>query len=367
MHIPYYDIQKITEHLGQPLLDDIAAAVRSGWYLNGERTAHFEQEFADYCGVKRCISVANGLDALTLILTAMKIREGWDEHSEVIVPAFTFIATAEAVSRAGLRPVMCDVSEKDFLLSPSAVREKVTDKTKALLPVHLYGKMCDMTSLETIAKEHGLRIIEDAAQAHGATLNGKRAGNHGDAAGFSFYPGKNLGALGDAGAVTTNDEELAALVRTLANYGATRKYHHDFLGMNSRMDELQAAVLSLKLKTLDQDNDARRLIAARYTNEIRNSYVTLPYANGSGNVYHVYPILTKHREKLMKQLEDKGIGTLIHYPLPLHKQPAYKEYATQHFPVAERFAREEVSLPISPLLTAEEVTYIIEQINVFKP
>ncbi len=367
MRIPYYDIQKITERFGQPLLDEVEAAVRSGWYLNGERATRFEQEFADYCGAKHCVSVANGLDALTLILTAMKIREGWDENSEVIVPAFTFIATAEAVSRAGLRPVMCDVSEEDFLLAPTAVREKITERTKALLPVHLYGKMCDMTALAAIAKQYDLRLIEDAAQAHGATQNGKRAGNHGDAAGFSFYPGKNLGALGDAGAVTTNDEELATLVRTLANYGATRKYHHDFLGMNSRMDEVQAAVLSLKLKTLDDDNNARRLIAARYNNEIKNSYVALPYTNGGDSVFHIFPILTKHRDALMTHLKEKGIGTLIHYPLPIHRQPAYKEHAALHFPNAERFAEEEVSLPISPLLTSEEITYIIEQINAFKP
>lgn len=369
MRIPYIDLKKITASFDPELSAAVTETLRSGWYLTGSQTAAFEEEYAAFCGVGHCVSVGNGLDALTLIFKAMRILWKWKEGDEVIVPAFTFIATAEAVDRAGLRPVFCDVAE-DFLMDVDKIEHLVTSNTRAILPVHLYGRMCDMKTISRISQRHEIVVVEDAAQAHGALFEGKRAGSWGHAAAFSFYPGKNLGALGDAGAVTTGDAELASMVRCLANYGSRHKYHHDYLGVNSRMDEIQAAVLRVKLRHLDADNCRRREIATEYMGGIRTPYATLPYQGEEeidwiSNVFHIFPLLTEYREQLQAHLASQGIDTIIHYPLPVHKQKAYAEYNGQRFENAETYSRQELSLPISPVLTGDEVSYIINAINKF--
>lgn len=346
-------------------LATMGRVLSSGWYLNGEQAAAFEAEFADFTGARYCVGVGNGLDALTLILLSMKQLEPWADGDEVIVPAFTFIATAQAVSRAGLRPVFADVGA-DFLIDPNEVGKLLTERTRAIMPVHLYGCMADMGALRELAADHGLKLIEDAAQAHGAGQNGLKAGNAADAAAFSFYPGKNLGALGDGGAVTTNDEQLAKRVRTLANYGAERKYYHDYLGLNSRLDELQAAVLRLKLQQLNEDNARRQHIAAMYSRGISNPHVATPYGGDtSRSVFHIYPVLSEKRDALQQHLAAHGVETLCHYPLTVPAQAAYKPYNSLRFPRAEYMARHELSLPMSPTLTGEDVQHIIHTINHF--
>lgn len=365
MNLPFLNLQAITDSFEPELSEAVNRVVRSGWYLNGDENRHFEEEFAAYTGTRHCIGVGNGLDALTLTLTAMKQLYGWHDDDEVIVPAFTFIATAEAISRAALRPVFCDVAD-DFLMDPDDLLPLLNGRTRALLPVHLYGKMCRMPQLLDIARNHGLKVIEDAAQAHGATCNGKKAGSCGDAAGFSFYPGKNLGALGDGGAVTTDDDELARRIRILANYGAERKYHHELQGCNSRLDELQAAVLRVKLRRLDEDNRRRRETAAVYSRGIQHPDVLLPYGGRTDeSVFHIYPVRCRHRDRLQQYLAEQGIGTLCHYPVALHRQEAYPLHQQEQHPRAEAFAAEELSLPMSPLVTPEEAHYIVEKINRF--
>ena len=365
MIVPFLDLQKITESFEPQLSQAVNQVVTSGWYLNGEQNQYFEKEFSQYIGTDFCVGVGNGLDALTLILTAMKELYHWQDQDEVIVPALTFIATAEAISRAGLRPVFCEVNE-DFLLSTAHLPALITQATRAIVPVHLYGKVCDMVKIREIATTAHLKVIEDAAQAHGASLNGIKAGNWGDAAGFSFYPGKNLGALGDGGAVTTCDPELASYVRKLANYGAEKKYHHEVLGCNSRLDEIQAAVLRVKLPRLDEDNRRRRAIAAIYSAEIKNPALRIPYqGDTTESVFHIYPIRTRNREALQSYLHQEGIETLIHYPIAVHQQTAYRQFNQQIFPMAENLAAEELSLPMSPLLTPEEALYIVEKINLY--
>ncbi len=364
--IPFLDLKKITEKYQPELMQALAEVVDSGWYLRGKQTARFEKAFAAYCGTSRCVSVANGLDALTLILQAMKQLNAWTDEAEIIVPAFTFIASGEAVSRAGLHPVYCDVNE-DFLIDISKIEGHITPQTRAILPVHLYGKMCDMEALHAICEKHRLKIVEDAAQAHGARRKNRRAGNClSDAAAFSFYPGKNLGALGDAGAVVTNDEALAEYVRMLANYGAKKKYEHEVPGANSRMDELQAAVLLCKLPHLDEENERRRAIAKIYSEGIRHRDILIPYGGEvAESVFHIYPIRTSRREELMDFLAQRGIETLIHYPLPLHKQAAYAQHASESHPMGEIIARTELSLPISPVMSDEEAHYLVQTLNQF--
>lgn len=369
MRIPYYDLSRITQSFEPELSTAIHHVIQSGWFLGGESVKCFEKDFSDFLGVRHCIGTGNGLDALTLILLAMKKQEGWrdDEQIEVIIPAFTFIASALAVTRAGMYPVFCDVGD-DFLMDPVQAEALITPRTKVLLPVHLYGKTCEMRSLKKLAQQYNLKIVEDAAQAHGAFYMGHHAGNLGNAAAFSFYPGKNLGALGDGGAVVTNDGELAKIVRTLSNYGAREKYTHEIPGFNSRLDEIHAEVLSLKLKRLEEDNNRRRQIAKRYGEEIRNPHIRLPYnGNVQDSVFHIYPVLSANRDKLQKHLADVGIGTLIHYPIAIHKQKVYSEHGQETFRNAERFAAEELSLPISPLLRDDEIQYIIDNLNDYKP
>lgn len=362
MHIPFLNVKAITESFEPALSSSVREVVLSGRYLNGEAVRQFETRFASYLGARHCIGVGNGLDALTLILTAMKHIEGWDSETEVIVPAFTFIATAEAVVRAGLKPRFCDVSDTTYTVDPDLVQQLLTEHTRAILPVHLYGHACDVSSL----KNMGLKVIEDAAQSHGAIVGGQKVGTLGDAAGFSFYPGKNLGALGDGGAVVTNDDELADLIRTMANYGAKEKYFHKVMGVNSRLDEIQAAVLRVKLERLEQDNEQRRRIAGIYNKEISNSKVKTPYKGEvKDSVFHIYPILCHERERLQDYLRQQGVETLIHYPLALHQQEVFSAYKNLNLPIAERIAKEELSLPISPVMTTEEAQYVADCINRF--
>lgn len=365
--IEYLSLRKVSAKY-EPLLSQAALrVVDSGIYLYGREVEGFEHEFAAYCGAKYCVGVANGLDALTLILSAYKHLGGWSDGDEVIVAANTFVATFLAVVRAGLRPVACDVGD-DFLLDPSQLAPLITPRTRAIIPVHIYGAVSDVPAIMHVAERHGLKVIEDAAQAHGATLGCHRAGSLGHAAAFSFYPAKNLGALADAGAVVTNDEDLAHTVRTLANYGSDKKYHHILLGFNSRLSELQAAFLRVKLSKLPEVNARRREIAHRYSSGITNPLVSVPYGgDASRSVFHVYPLLCGERDRLAEFLRSKGIDTMIHYPVAPHRQPALANLlADAHAPRAERVAATELSLPINSTLTDSEVEQIINAINEFE-
>jgi len=366
--IQFLDIKKITESFEPELSAALQRVAASGWFLRGKETATFERHFADYIGAEYCVGTANGLDALTLILMALREMNGWQAGDKVIVPAFTFIATAEAVNRAGLKPVFCDVSEKDFLLDVRKSEQLITPKTRCILPVHLYGKPFDVAALREWAFAHNLMIVEDAAQAHGAMIKGMKTGSQGIAAAFSFYPGKNLGALGDAGAVVTSNKELADLVRTLGNYGAKEKYNHEYLGLNSRIDEIQAAVLDLKLRHLEAHNAHRKMIAAIYCKEISNPLVRVPSYDAyfQDSVCHIFPVFTLYRKELQEHLSRNGVQTLCHYPLPLHKQKAYAEAcADLEFPVSARLAAEELSLPISPVLEISEARSVAKIMNEF--
>ena len=367
--IGYLGVRKISEQCEARLSSVVDEVVKSGTYLYGERVAAFERGFADYCGVKHCVGVANGLDALTLILMAYKRINHWSDGDEVIVSANTFAASFLAVLRAGLKPVACDVNEDDYLMDASLLESLLTPRTRAVMPVHIYGALCDMPHILAFAHAHGLKVVEDAAQAHGATdAEGRRAGSLGDAAGFSFYPAKNLGALSDAGAVTTNDDELAAMVRVMANYGSEKKYYHTEAGINSRIDELQAAVLSLKLGYLDRVNARKQQIAARYSREITNPIVATPYrGKACHSVYHVYPVFCDRRDELQEYLLQRGVKTIIHYPIPPHAQPALGQVLSgANAPHTESVCRRELSLPSNTALTEDEVSTIINLINDFR-
>ena len=362
--IKYFDLQRISDSFEPEISDVIIRVLRSGWYLQGEENHLFEKAFADYCGTTCCVGVGNGLDALTLIFMAYCELGEMQPGDEVIVPANTYIASILGVIRAGMRPVFCEPSLLSCNIASEKIESLITSRTKAILPVHLYGRCADMQPIKDIARRHNLKVVEDAAQAHGAIYNGKRTGSLGDAAGFSFYPAKNLGALGDGGAVTTNDESLAAMVRSIANYGSSAKYVHLYKGINSRLDELQAAVLRLKLSRLDADNERRRLIASQYMTHIQNTQLTLPRVDDwQQHVFHIFPIFSSCRDRLQTFLAEEGIQTQIHYPIPPHKQEALTEYAALSLPVTEQIHREELSLPMSPLMTVEEVAYVIAAIN----
>lgn len=365
--IPYYNIKDITDSFQPSITEAIERTLDSGMYIHGEELNTFEKNFAQYCGAKHCVGVANGLEALTLILRGYKQLRGWKDNAEVIVPANTFIASILAIKEANLKPVLCEPSMQSYLIDPALIPTLITEETCAIMPVHLYGCVCDMRQINEIASKHNLVVIEDACQAHGAYYNDKRAGNLGDAAGFSFYPGKNLGALGDAGAIITNDYELASIVRAMSNYGSTEKYICNIKGINSRMDELQAAVLNVKLPRLDADNEYRRKIAHIYLSKISNPLVTLPTMpkNDEQHVFHIFAIRCGHREQLQAYLQSKGISTLIHYPIPPHKQNALSEFKDEFLSITERIHREELSLPLSPILSEAEAEYIAETINSF--
>lgn len=334
----------------------------SGWYILGESVSEFESEFAAYCGTKYCIGVANGLDALTLICKATLELGILKKGDEVLVPANTYIASILAISEVGLTVKLIEPHPEKFTIDPVQIKKQITSKTKAILAVHLYGQLADMKKINAIAKENNLFVFEDAAQAHGAkNHNDKKAGNLSDAAGFSFYPGKNLGALGDAGAVTTNHKNLAKKIMQLRNYGMSKKYVFECKGVNSRLDELQAAILSIKLKHLDEDNNKRREIAKKYVSGISNPKIKMPFFDHSNNhVFHVFQVLCSTRDDLQKYLHENGVQTLIHYPIPPHQQNAYKEWNHLSFPITEKIHKETLSLPLNPTLTEKEVENIIQ-------
>lgn len=365
--IKYFNLKGINDSFEPQLSEAVQRVIASGIYILGPEVEKFEKEFAHYCGCSNCIGVGNGLDALTLILRAYRKMGIMQKGDEVIVPANTYIASILSIVAAGLKPVLCEPQWESCNIDPDRIESLITDRTKAIMPVHLYGRVADITEIGSIAKRYGLKIIEDCAQAHGAIYNGKRVGSLGDAGAFSFYPAKNLGALGDGGAVTTNDDTLADTVRTLANYGSKKKYENLFKGANSRLDELQAAVLSVKLARLDKDNERRREIAMRYISGISNKFVATPRVdNIKQHVFHIFPIFVQEREKLQQYLIEQGVETLIHYPIAPHKQQAMPEYAHLSLPITERIHREELSLPLAPNMSEKEITTVIEAVNSFK-
>lgn len=365
MNIPFVSLRPMHDEIRQELDGAYKEVMENSYYIQGEKTKLFERHFAEYCGARHCVGCGNGLDALYLILRAYGIGDG----DEVIIPANTFIATALAVTYAGAVPVLAEPDGATFLLDAKSVEQKITSKTKAIIAVHLYGQVCDMDKLHAIARKYDLKLIEDAAQAHGASYKGEKAGNLADAAGFSFYPGKNLGALGDGGCVVTNDDELAKKIRILGNYGSDYKYHHVLQGNNSRLDELQAAFLDAKLPYLDKWNSYRRHVADRYLKEIDNPKVTLPVVAADVDpIWHIFAICCEERERLETYLADAGIGTNRHYPSPIHLHEAYRDMklGVGTYPVAERISDTQISLPMYYGLTDEEISYIVETINKFE-
>lgn len=363
MYIPFATVDAIHREIDGEIREALISTYESGWYIRGERVEKFQKDFARYCGAKHCVGCGNGLDALMLILRAYGIGAG----DEVIVPANTFIATVLAITYVGAVPVFVDADICTYNIDISKIEEKITDKTKAIIVVHLYGRAVDADAVRVLADRYSLKLIEDAAQAHGALYKGRRTGSLGDAAAFSFYPGKNLGALGDAGAVVTNDAELADKVQAYGNYGSYEKYKHIYQGCNSRLDELQAAVLSVKLKYLDKWNAERRRIAGIYTDRIENPKVVLPQMpeTDEEHVFHIYPVLVKEREEFVTYLKDCKIATNIHYPTPIMEQEAYVQYQEQsvEYPVTRRICAEEVSLPLYPGMTEEQIEWVITCVN----
>ncbi|EFN8455689.1 DegT/DnrJ/EryC1/StrS family aminotransferase, partial [Escherichia coli] len=358
--IDFLNLQKSNARYNNELIEAAVRVIESGWYISGSELNAFENNFAKYCKVKHAIGVANGLDALTLTLKAWQELGKLKRNDEVLVPANTYIASILAISEAGLKPVLVEPNEFSYNLSVDNIRAKITANTRVILPVHLYGLISPMDEIMNFARENNLLVLEDSAQSHGASINGKKAGSWGDAAGFSFYPGKNLGALGDAGAVTTNDTDLADTVRYLRNYGSKIKYKHEFKGVNSRLDEIQAAFLNVKLNYLDDDIRIRRNIANRYLNEIKNELIVLPTISSEENhVWHLFVIRIKDRDSLQHYLTKHNIQTVIHYPTPPHRQLAYKEFKDLCFPLSEELHREVISIPMDPTLTEEQVSYVI--------
>lgn len=369
--IKFLDLQAINQEVRIELLEACARVIDSGWYIGGSELQRFEQEFAEYCGAKYCVGVANGLDALSLTLRAWKELGRLNDGDEVIVPANTYIASVLAITENGLIPILVEPDPATYNLDINSIEQAITPRTKVILPVHLYGLLTDMPALLLVAKRHGLLVLEDSAQSHGASHKGKKAGAWGDASGFSFYPGKNLGALGDAGAITTNDEELAQVLRALRNYGSHEKYQNLYQGVNSRLDELQAAVLSVKLKHLDTQLSQRREIVQAYLQGIKNPKIVLPLPADTQvlefeeHVWHLFVIRTAHRKALQKHLQDLGVQTLIHYPIPIHKQKAYADMSELSLPITEAIHDEVLSLPLGPTLTLEEARKVVLACNSF--
>ncbi|MCT4716368.1 DegT/DnrJ/EryC1/StrS family aminotransferase [Enterobacteriaceae bacterium H18W14] len=365
--IDFLNLKKLNARYETELKDACARVIDSGWYIAGNELDSFEKEFAQWCGTKHCIGVANGLDALILTIRAWKLLGKLQEGDEIIVPANTYIATVLAISENGLKPIFVEPDAYTYNLTLTGIENALTAKTKAIIAVHLYGRICPMDEIMAFAKEKDLLVLEDSAQAHGASINNKRAGSWGHASGFSFYPGKNLGALGDAGAVTTDDEELAEVLRALRNYGSHKKYENLYIGVNSRLDEIQAAMLRVKLNHLDVDTAIRRCIAGKYINRISNSFIQLPLNEiEECSVWHLFVIKTKFRAQLSEFLNHAGIQTLIHYPIPPHKQQAYVEYNKLSFPVTESIHQEVLSIPMDPTMTDAQVEYVIQKINEFQ-
>ena len=360
--IKFLDLKKINNRYREEIASRIKDILDKGWYLQGEENENFTKNFANFCGTKFALGVANGLDALNLIIKAY----GFGNGDEIIVPANTYIATILAISENGCIPILVEPDIKTYNINPDSIEEKITTKTKAIMGVHLYGQAVQMEKIWKIAKKYNLKIIEDSAQAHGAIYQENRTGNLGDASGFSFYPGKNLGCIGDGGAVTTNDEELFNKIKAIANYGSDRKYHHIYKGVNSRLDEIQAAVLDIKLKHLDSDNNKRREISKYYRENIKNSKIILPETyDEKSHVWHIFAVRTQNRDEFQKYLTEKGIQTIIHYPTPPHKQEAYKEWNNLSFPITEEIHNTILSLPISPVMTDSEIEKVVEVVNEF--
>jgi dTDP-4-amino-4,6-dideoxygalactose transaminase len=360
--IPFLSLKDVNAPHQQSLQEAVARVVQSGWYVLGPETERFEASFARYCEVPHCVGVANGLDAIHLILQGYEIGRG----DEVIVPGHTFIATWLAVSQTGATPVPVEPVEDTFNMNPALIEQAITSKTRAIIVVHLYGQPADMEPILTIARRHGLRVIEDAAQAHGARYQGKRTGGLGDAAAFSFYPTKNLGALGDGGAITTNDNDLAAKIRKIRNYGSTVKYQHELKGVNSRLDELQAAVLHVKLEFLDRENAQRAKVAAQYNAQLPRRGVTLTRVIPSAEpVWHLYVLRCAKREALQQHLSQLNVETMIHYPIPCHLQGAYADERWPSLPLSTRLAQEVVSLPMAPCLSENEVAKVSQAVASF--
>ncbi|CAD0005949.1 DegT/DnrJ/EryC1/StrS family aminotransferase [Flavobacterium salmonis] len=370
--IKFLDLKKINESYEADFHEKMKLVLENGWYILGNEVKAFESDFANYCGTKYCVGVGNGFDALVLIFKAYIQLGKLQKGDEVIVPANTYIASVLAILHADLIPVLAEPDLESYNINPGLILKKITPKTKAILAVHLYGQLAEMRIINEIANQNNLLVIEDAAQAHGALLvesgmlkgESKKSGNLSNAAAFSFYPGKNLGALGDGGAITTNDAQLAKVLYSLRNYGSQKKYHNELVGVNSRLDELQAAFLNLKLPDLNQDNQKRREVASRYLAEIKNDKIILPFWNLSENhVFHLFVIRTENRDELQKYLLENGIQTMIHYPIPTHKQKAFSDWNKLSFPVTEKIHNEVLSLPISPVMRNDEVSFVIEILN----
>lgn len=356
--IKFLDLQKINAQYQEQFQQKMKLVLDNGWFVLGKEVKMFETDFAHYCGSKHCIGVGNGLDALVLIFKAYIQMGVLQKGDEIIVPANTYIASILAVLQADLVPVLVEPEEATFNINPNLIAEKITPKTKGILVVHLYGQLANMDAIMTIGNQHNLLIVEDAAQGHGLPFKGSHA------RAFSFYPGKNLGALGDAGAVVTNDELLAKMIYSLRNYGSERKYYNDFIGINSRLDEIQAAFLNVKLPYLNTENERRKAIAKRYLNEIKNDKIVLPYWDLSDNhVFHLFVIRTQNRSELQQFLTENGIETLIHYPVAPHQQKALSHWNHLSFPITEKIHQEVISLPMSPIMTDDEVTIIIAALN----
>lgn len=370
--ISFLDLKSINHACRDELIEACTRVIDSGWYIGGSELHQFESSYAEYCGTKHCIGVANGLDALVLVIRAWKELGYLNEGDEVLVPSNTYIASILAISENGLVPVLVEPDPATFNICPVNAGAAITAKTKAILPVHLYGRLADMPAIMALAERTGLLVLEDSAQSHGASIDGIKAGAWGNASGFSFYPGKNLGALGDAGAITTNDDILASTLRALRNYGSHEKYKNLYRGMNSRLDEIQAAMLSVKLKYLDEQTVHRRKIANVYTNNISNPAIALPVSSkfdalsNSSHVWHVYTVLCEDRDALQKHLLANNVQTLIHYPIPPHQQQAYSNLATCSLPLSEKIHRQILSLPMGPDLLLEDALAVVAACNSFQ-
>lgn len=364
---PFLDLKQINAQYRQELIDACIRVIDSGWYIMGKELTDFEQNFARLCDVKHCIGVANGLDALILILRAYKELGKLKKGDEIIVPANTYIASILAISENDLTPVLVEPDPHTFNICPQNINNAISDATKGILAVHLYGQIAPMREIMQIANKHHLLVIEDSAQAHLASIDNKRAGAWGDASGFSFYPGKNLGALGDAGAITTNDDELATLLKALRNYGSYKKYENLVQGVNSRLDEIQSAMLNVKLNHLTQETAHRQKIANYYLDNIKNPYIQLPQKpiQDEQHVWHLFVIRTKQREKLQEHLVNQGVQILVHYPIAPHKQQAYGEFNHLSFPITEQIHQEVLSLPISPVMAMDDVKKVVNACNQF--
>ena len=364
--VSFLDLKKINSRHREEMIAACTAVIDSGWYIQGDQVARFESQFAAYCGADHCVGVANGLDALILTLRAWKDLGMLEKGDEVIVPANTYIASILAITENELVPRFVEPNEYTLNISAKSILDSINSKTKVILPVHLYGRLAPMVEIMNIAKQYELLVLEDAAQAHGALLNGKRAGSWGHAAAFSFYPGKNLGALGDAGAVVTNDKVLAENVSQLGNYGSSKKYINAVKGVNSRLDELQAALLTVKLDDLDRVSEKRRQIASFYYHNIKNPNIEIPALAGEDHVYHLFVIRSEFRDELSEHLQKCGVQTLIHYPIPPHKQNAYKEFNNLSLPITEKIHNEIISIPIGPEMSEDDVNLVVYSCNSFR-